>query len=104
MKLTTPLYLVPRSKNAWGYITTPPIRLHGVVLSLAQGQLHLIFTFNNTIHYINREIKRANIPRSTILKVKVKFSLCLNLAPSHEGVLGSGGTALSILDLGTRWR
>jgi hypothetical protein len=31
-------------------------------------------------------------------------SLCFNWAPRHEGVLGSGSTALRILDLGTRWR
>jgi hypothetical protein len=37
-------------------------------------------------------------------KVKVKLSLCLNWAPSHEGVLGRGGIAQRILDLGTRWR
>jgi hypothetical protein len=36
MKLTTHLHLVPRSKNAWSYTSTPPIRLHGVVLSEAQ--------------------------------------------------------------------
>jgi hypothetical protein len=33
MKLTTHLHLVPRSKNAWSYTSTPPLRLHGVVLS-----------------------------------------------------------------------
>jgi len=27
---------VPRSKNEWSYTSTPPVRLHGVVLSLAQ--------------------------------------------------------------------
>jgi len=27
---------VPRSKNEWSYTSTPPIRLHGVVLK-AQG-------------------------------------------------------------------
>jgi hypothetical protein len=27
------LHLVPRSKNAWSYTFTPPVRLHGVVLS-----------------------------------------------------------------------
>jgi len=32
MKLTTHLQLVPRSKNAWRYTFTPPIRLRGVVL------------------------------------------------------------------------
>jgi hypothetical protein len=31
-------------------------------------------------------------------------SLCFNWAPPHEGVLGSGGIAPRILDLGTRWR
>jgi hypothetical protein len=28
-----PLTLVPRSQNEWSYASTPPIRLHGVVLS-----------------------------------------------------------------------
>jgi hypothetical protein len=28
-------------KNAWSCISTPPIRLHGVVLSQAQGKLYL---------------------------------------------------------------
>jgi hypothetical protein len=41
VKLTTHLYLVPRSENAWSFTFTPPIRLHGVALGLkkAQGQL-----------------------------------------------------------------
>jgi hypothetical protein len=26
-------HLVPRSKNAWSYISTPPVHLHGAVLS-----------------------------------------------------------------------
>jgi hypothetical protein len=32
VKLTTHLHLVPRSKNEWSYTSTPPVRLHGVVL------------------------------------------------------------------------
>jgi hypothetical protein len=28
-------------KNAWSYTSTPPINLHAVVLSKAQGQLYL---------------------------------------------------------------
>jgi hypothetical protein len=36
-------------KNAWSYTSTPPIRLHGVVLSSAQRQLYLyIYEFNNS--------------------------------------------------------
>jgi hypothetical protein len=43
VKLTTHLHLVPRSKNEWSYTSTPPIRLHGVMLSLkAQGQFDLL--------------------------------------------------------------
>jgi hypothetical protein len=30
VKLTTHLHLVPRSKNAWSYTSTPPIRLHEI--------------------------------------------------------------------------
>jgi hypothetical protein len=33
LKLTAHLHLAPRSKNEWSYTSTPPIRLHGVVLS-----------------------------------------------------------------------
>jgi hypothetical protein len=33
VRLTTDLHLVPRSKNEWSYTSTPPIRLHDVVLS-----------------------------------------------------------------------
>jgi hypothetical protein len=36
-------------------------------------------------------------------EVKVKLSLCFNLAPHHGGVL-SGGIAPRFLDLGTRWK
>jgi len=33
VKLTTHLHLVSKSKNAWSYISTTPIRLHSVGLS-----------------------------------------------------------------------
>jgi len=33
----THLRPVPRSKNAWSFVPTPPIRLHGVVLKLSTG-------------------------------------------------------------------
>jgi len=43
LKLTTHLYLVPRSKNEWSCTFTPTIHLHGVVFSVkAQGQLYLL--------------------------------------------------------------
>jgi hypothetical protein len=38
------------------------------------------------------------------IKGKVKLSLCFNTEPRREGVLGSGGIAPRILDLGTIWR
>jgi hypothetical protein len=47
------LRLVPRSKNVWCYTSTPPIRLHGVVLSSkgAQRQFTSIL-YKNQHHYI----------------------------------------------------
>jgi hypothetical protein len=55
-----------------------------------------ILTFLNTPSYYQEEIF---IPSKLI-----KLSLCFKWAPSHEGVLGSGGIALRIFYLGTRWR
>jgi hypothetical protein len=37
-------------------------------------------------------------------KGKGKVVPVLNKAPRHEDVLGNGGIALRILDIGTRWR
>jgi hypothetical protein len=36
-------HLVPRSKNAWSYTSTPPIRLHGVVLCLEKQRDNFIW-------------------------------------------------------------
>jgi hypothetical protein len=48
VKLTTHLQLVPKPKNAWSYISIPPIRFHGVVLSYkkkkARGRFYITFT------------------------------------------------------------
>jgi hypothetical protein len=44
VKLTTHLRIVPRSKNEWSYISTPPIRLHGVVLSWEEHRDNFTFT------------------------------------------------------------
>jgi hypothetical protein len=38
------------------------------------------------------------------VKVKVKLSLCLTKHHAMKTYWGSGGIALSILDLGIRWR
>jgi hypothetical protein len=40
----------------------------------------------------------------TIVKGKVKLSLCFNRASRHGSVLGERGIAPRILDLSTRWR
>jgi hypothetical protein len=48
VKLNTHLHLVSRTKNVWSYISIPPIRLHGVVLS--QGHLYLYF-YTETTNY-----------------------------------------------------
>jgi hypothetical protein len=48
VKLTTDLLLVLRLKNAWSYTSTPPVGLHGVVLSEAQGQIDLYLSVRVT--------------------------------------------------------
>jgi hypothetical protein len=48
VKLTTHLHLVSRSKNAWSYTSTPPIRLHGVLLSWKYRDN---FTMEKLVHF-----------------------------------------------------
>jgi hypothetical protein len=43
VKLTTHLHLLLRSKNEWSYSSTPPIRLHGVMLSQITGTTSPLF-------------------------------------------------------------
>jgi hypothetical protein len=38
-------------KYAWSYTSAPPIRLHGVVLSEAQGQLYLLTFYIFILNY-----------------------------------------------------
>jgi hypothetical protein len=47
VKLTTHLHLVPRSRNAWSYTSIPPIRLHGVVLSLKYRDNFTFYLYTN---------------------------------------------------------
>jgi hypothetical protein len=44
VKLTTHPHLVPMSKNAWSYTSTPPKRLYGVVLSWEKHRDNFTFT------------------------------------------------------------
>jgi len=48
VKLT--IHLVPRSKNAWSYTSTP-IRLHGVVFSLKKKDMGFTSTLTFTSSY-----------------------------------------------------
>jgi hypothetical protein len=53
MKLTPHFHLVSRSNNEWSYTFTPPIRLHGVVLSLekAWGQLYFTLLYFTLLYF-----------------------------------------------------
>jgi hypothetical protein len=42
VKLTTHLQLLPRSKSAWSYTSTPPIHFHGVMLTFYSERLTLL--------------------------------------------------------------
>jgi hypothetical protein len=56
VKLITHLHLVPRSKNAWSYTSTPLTHLswHGAQLKKAQGQLYLYLTRTYIVPYPSR--------------------------------------------------
>jgi hypothetical protein len=45
-----------------------------------------------------------SVSYTDVTQVNLKLSPCFNWAPRHDGILGSGGIAPNILDLGTRWR
>jgi hypothetical protein len=66
MKLTTHLCLVPRPKNGRSYTSTPPIHLHGVVISYEESRDN--FTF--TLHEINVLIRK----KSDIRKYYIRYN------------------------------
>jgi hypothetical protein len=61
------IHLLPRSKNECSYTSTPPIRIHGVVLSLKHRDNLLAFTFNN-----NNNNNNNNRESTMIWKLKPK--------------------------------
>jgi hypothetical protein len=61
VKLTAHFHLVLRSKNAWSYTSTLQIRLHGVVLSSAQGKFYLFHLLDVIIFLQNLLIKNDDL-------------------------------------------
>jgi hypothetical protein len=58
-------------KNAWSYTSTPPIQLHGVMLSLknkAHGQLYNEDIFMLCYTELYKYIMKANVANNTIKK------------------------------------
>jgi hypothetical protein len=51
---------VPRSKKEWSYTFTPPLRLHGVVLSFKKHRDNLTFTFTS-FHIITAQAQLKRI-------------------------------------------
>jgi len=69
VKLTTHLHLVPRSRNAWSYTPTPPVRIHVVVLYTCvplRGEKH-----SSLLHH-KRSV--ANSELRTSLLINSRFS------------------------------
>jgi hypothetical protein len=79
VKLTTHPSLVPRSKNAWSYTSTPQICLHGVVLSEAHGQLYLYVLHNRIKSTVSILVKTSG----TVLKIKKQMSTHRNFPSKH---------------------
>jgi hypothetical protein len=61
-------------------------------------------TFITHTHIINHHWTLCHRRPLHLGKVRVKLFLCLNWAPRHEDVWGSGGIPPRILDLVSRWR
>jgi hypothetical protein len=60
-------------KNAWSYTSTPQIRLHGVVLSQAQGQLYLyIYLYLYLSLYITVRLETGDNSQKRRFIAKVK--------------------------------
>jgi len=90
VKLTTHLRLVQRSKNGWRCTSTPPMRLHGVVLRGSTGT-PLLFTFNNNLFFPSFgtrkgfRIKRSKLsPLLSIREVGIKSQVHERLVPRIE--------------------
>jgi len=59
VNLTNNLHLVREVKNAWSYISTPTIHLHGVVLSLStEATLRSVLLM--VLKFRNYEILQSN--------------------------------------------
>jgi len=65
---------VPGSKDVWSYTSTPPVYLHGVVLSEAQEQLYLY-------HYLGNVIK--NVRGGCISESPSKFDISITFMLEH---------------------
>jgi hypothetical protein len=78
----------------------PTATLHGVTIQKNSTWILIITSHTK----IKKDIREKGLNYTLkVKKVKVKLSPCFNWALRHEGVLGSGGIAPHILDLGTRW-
>jgi hypothetical protein len=80
MKLITHFHLVPGSKNEWNYTSTPPIRLHGVVLTKKKHRDK--FTFYVLIH----------VKRHSLIDVNYDFNftdLVMCEVPAGRQITGS---------------
>jgi hypothetical protein len=67
VKLNTHLHLVPRSKNAWSYTSTPPIRPHGVLFRDN-------FTFTFIITLCKKQVSHPHKTKIIILYILIFLS------------------------------
>jgi hypothetical protein len=79
--------------------TTCPARL--ILLDLITLKYTMTRTSYEAPHYA---VLYNLLPLPPLLRQKCRVVPVLNLAPFHEGVLGSAVIAPRILDLGTRWK
>jgi hypothetical protein len=110
-------------KNAWSYTSTPHYAFmawfsftkkhrNNFTFYLYEDQCSkrqwphsspFIKLGNIRVNYQTSYSNSQYIMSSIKFEVKIKLPLCFNWTPRHGGLLGTGGLAPRILDLGTLW-
>jgi hypothetical protein len=97
VKLTTHLRLVPRSESGWSCTLTPPMCLHGVVLSWGEHRDN--FTF--TLHFISHDLRYSGYGLDD-RGSRVRFPAGAGNFSHHHRVQTGSGTHSASYPMGTR--
>jgi hypothetical protein len=102
MKLTTYLNVMPRSKNAWSYTSTPLLRLHGVVQGQGQMYLFYLLHLNRCGDWLRAGRSGFGSRRGLGVFLFTVSRAALSLGVGRPG-RGTGGSPPSGVGVGNAW-